>query len=241
MRYYIGTSGWHYEHWKARFYPEGLPKTEWLKFYASRFTTVEINNSFYRLPSEAAFANWYGNSPANFVFAVKMSRYVTHIKRLKDTEEAIERFLDRAKGLKEKLGPILYQLPPNMNRSDEVLTHFLSTLPQGLKYVFEFRHQSWFEDRVLETLHKYNMGFCVFDMPSLECPLAATADFAYIRFHGSTELYSSDYSDGELAQWAERIKSLAANLKEVYIYFNNDVEGFALKNAVMLGKYLENS
>ncbi len=239
MHYYIGTSGWHYEHWKTRFYPDGLPKIEWLRFYASRFATVEINNSFYRLPSEAAFANWHKNSPANFVFAVKMSRYVTHIKRLKDTEEAIERFIGRAEGLKDKLGPILYQLPPNMHRNDELLDHFLSTLPQGFKHVFEFRHQSWFEDRVLETLHKYNVGFCVFDMPYLDCPLVATADFAYVRFHGGTELYSSCYSDEELAHWAKKLKDLATNLKEVYIYFNNDAGAFAVKNAMTLGNYLE--
>lgn len=239
MRYHIGTSGWHYEHWRGRFYPEQLPKAKWLGFYADHFNTVELNNSFYRLPSENAFTNWYGKSPANFVFAVKVSRYVTHIKRLKNTEEAIERFTSRAKSLKDKLGPMLYQLPPNMHRSDEVLQTFLSTLPQGFKYVLEFRHQSWFEDRVLETLHKYNIGFCVFDMPYLDCPLVATADFAYVRFHGSTELYSSCYSDEELAHWAKKLKDLATNLKEVYIYFNNDAGAFAVKNAMTLGNYLE--
>ena len=239
MRYHIGTSGWHYEHWRGRFYPEQLPKAKWLGFYADHFTTVEVNNSFYRLPSENAFANWYGNSPASFIFAVKVSRFITHIKRLKNTEEAVEKFISRAKLLKDKLGPMLYQLPPNMHRSDEVLKAFLSTLPQGFKHVFEFRHQSWFEDRVLETLHKYNVGFCVFDMPYLDCPLVATADFAYVRFHGSTELYSSCYSDEELAHWAKKLKDLATNLKEVYIYFNNDAGAFAIKNAVTLGNYLE--
>jgi uncharacterized protein YecE (DUF72 family) len=237
--YYIGTSGWHYDHWRHRFYPAELVKTKWLEFYARYFNTVELNNSFYQLPSEAVFAAWHDSIPTDFTFAVKVSRFITHIKRLKDAEEAADKFISRAKVLREKLGPLLYQLPPNMHRSDEVLDHFLSTLPQGYKHVFEFRHQSWFEDRVLETLHKYNTGFCVFDMPSLECPLVATSDFAYIRLHGSTELYSSDYSDGELALWAERIKSLAANLKEVYIYFNNDVGAFATKNAVALGNYLE--
>ena len=239
MRYHIGTSGWHYEHWRGRFYPEQLPKAKWLGFYADHFTTVEVNNSFYRLPSENAFANWYGNSPASFIFAVKVSRFITHIKRLKNTEEAVEKFISRAKLLKDKLGPMLYQLPPNMHRSDEVLQAFLSTLPQGFKHVFEFRHQSWFEDRVLETLHKYNVGFCVFDMPYLDCPLVATADFAYIRFHGSTELYSSCYSDEELAHWAKKLKDLATNLKEVYIYFNNDAGAFAVKNAITLSNYLE--
>ena len=239
MRYHIGTSGWHYEHWRGRFYPEQLPKAKWLGFYADHFTTVEVNNSFYRLPSENTFANWYDNSPASFIFAVKVSRYVTHIKRLKNTEEAIERFFGRAKSLKDKLGPMLYQLPPNMHRNDEVLESFLSTLPQGFRHVIEFRHQSWFEDRVLETLHKYNVGFCVFDMPYLDCPLVATADFAYVRFHGSTELYSSCYSDEELAHWAKKLKDLATNLKEVYIYFNNDAGAFAIKNAITLCNYLE--
>jgi len=239
LRYHIGTSGWHYEHWRGRFYPEQLPKAKWLGFYADHFTTVEVNNSFYRLPSENAFANWYGNSPANFIFAVKVSRFITHIKRLKNTEEAVEKFISRAKLLKDKLGPMLYQLPPNMHRNDEVLESFLSTLPQGFKHVFEFRHQSWFEDRVLETLHKYNVGFCIFDMPYLDCPLVATADFAYISFHGSTELYSSGYSDEELAHWVKRLKDLATNLKEVYIYFNNDAGAFAVKNAMTLGNYLE--
>jgi uncharacterized protein YecE (DUF72 family) len=239
MRYYIGTSGWHYNHWQDRFYPQTLSKAKWLEFYASRFTTVELNNSFYRLPSEAAFATWYESSPANFVFAVKVSRFVTHIKRLKDTGEAVGKFIDRAKILGEKLGPLLYQLPPSMHRNDERLESFLVTLPGGLKHVVEFRHQSWLEARVFEVLHKYNIGFCVFDMPSLSCPLLATADFAYIRFHGGSELYASCYSDEELADWAKKLADLAVNLKAVYIYFNNDAEAFAVSNAITLGGYLQ--
>jgi len=239
MRYYIGTSGWHYNHWQGRFYPEALSKPKWLEFYAGHFTTVELNNSFYRLPSETAFATWHESSPAAFIFAVKVSRFITHIKRLKDTEEAVERFINRAKILEEKLGPLLYQLPPNMHRNDETLESFLSTLPQGLKHVIEFRHQSWLEEKVFEILHKYNIGFCVFDMPSLSCPLMATADFAYVRFHGSSALYSSCYSDEELADWAKRLADLAANLKAVYIYFNNDAEAFAVRNDKTLRGYLE--
>ena len=236
---YIGTSGWHYDHWWHRFYPEKLTKAKWLQFYASHFTTVELNNSFYRLPSEAAFTNWRDSSPANFTFAVKVSRFITHIKRLKNTEEAVETFVSRAKILGEKLGPLLYQLPPNMHRNDERLESFLSILPRELKHVFEFRHQSWLEQEVFETLHKYNIGLCVFDMPSLSCPLVATADFAYIRFHGSTGLYFSCYSDEELADWSKRLASLAANLKAIYIYFNNDAEAFAVRNAITLGGYLQ--
>ncbi len=239
MRYHIGTSGWHYEHWRGRFYPEKLTKAKWLEFCISHFTTVELNNSFYRLPSVASFATWHDSSPANFIFAVKVSRFITHIKRLKNSEAAVEKFVSRAKILEEKLAPLLYQIPPNMHRNDEVLESFLATLPQGMKHVFEFRHPSWFEEKVFEILRKYNVGLCIFDMPSLTCPLAATADFAYIRFHGSTGLYSSCYSDDELADWAKRLASLAADLRAVYIYFNNDAEAFAIRNAITIRGYLQ--
>jgi len=239
LNHHIGTSGWHYDHWRDRFYPPELAKAKWLQFYASHFTTVELNNSFYQLPRETAFTNWYDSSPANFTFAVKVSRFITHIKRLKNCDEAVEKFTDRAKILGEKLGPLLYQLPPNMPRSDEVLESFLSALPQETKHVVEFRHPSWLEDKVFEILHQHNVGFCVFDLPSISCPLIATADFAYIRFHGSTELYSSRYSDEELADWAKRLANLAVNLKTMYIYFNNDAEAFAVKNALTLRRYLE--
>lgn len=238
MRYYIGTSGWHYEHWRYSFYPGTLAKAKWLEFYAGYFDTVELNNSFYRLPSEAAFAAWRNSSPAGFTFAVKVSRFVTHIKRLKNVQEAVETFMSRAKILGDKLGPLLYQLPPNMHRNDERLESFLGTLPRGMKHVFEFRHRSWLDDEVFEILRKHNVGLCVFDMPSLTCPLVATADFAYIRFHGSTGLYFSCYSDEELAGWAERLAGLTAKLKEVYIYFNNDAETFAVRNAMTLREYL---
>ena len=236
--YYIGTSGWHYDHWRERFYPHKLGKPGWLDFYARHFSTVELNNSFYRLPSEAAFANWRDVSPANFTFAVKVSRFITHIKRLKNVEEAVETFMSRAKILEEKLGPLLYQLPPNMHRDDERLESFLAILPRGLKHVVEFRHESWLDEGVFEILRQYNTGLCVFDMPSLRCPLVATADFAYIRFHGSEGLYYSCYSDDELADWAKRLADLATSLKAVYIYFNNDAEAFAVRNAITLRGYL---
>ena len=239
LHYFIGTSGWHYGHWRGRFYPQELIKAKWLEFYASHFATVELNNSFYRLPSEAAFATWYKSSPANFIFAVKVSRYITHIKRLRNIGDAVEKFIARAKILREKLGPLLYQLPPNMHRNDEVLELFLSTLPRGMKHVFEFRHQSWFNENVFEVLHKYNIGFCVFDMPSVSCPLVATADFAYFRFHGSTGLYASCYSDEELAHWARKLADLTVNSKATYIYFNNDAEAFAVRNAITLRGYLQ--
>jgi uncharacterized protein YecE (DUF72 family) len=237
--YFIGTSGWHYDDWRNRFYPEKLPKAKWLEFYACHFPTVELNNSFYRLPSEAAFANWYDSSPTNFSFAVKVSRFITHIKRLKNIEEAVDNFIQRARILNEKLGPLLYQLPPSLQRNDETLASFLSNLPQGFKHVIEFRHQSWLDEKVFEIMRQHNAGLCVFDMPDFTCPLLATADFAYIRFHGSDSLYSSCYSDEELAGWAKGIADLAASLDSVYIYFNNDVEGFAVSNAATIRDFLE--
>jgi uncharacterized protein YecE (DUF72 family) len=239
LRYYIGTSGWHYDHWRQLFYPDKLPKSKWLEFYSRHFTTVELNNSFYRLPSEKAFANWRRSSPDGFVFAVKVSRFITHVKRLKDSQEPVSTFLDRARILEEKLGPLLYQLPPSMHRDDGRLSSFLSILPSGMKHVLEFRHKSWLDEGTFDLLRRYNVGLCVFDMPGLTCPLAATADFAYIRFHGSTGLYSSCYSDEELADWARKLAGLAPEVKDVYIYFNNDAEAFAVRNALTLGRYLE--
>ncbi len=235
----VGTSGYVYDHWRQRFYPEKLSKAKWLEFYATHFSTVELNNTFYRLPSEAALTNWHDSSPADFIFAVKVSRFITHIKRLKDAEEPVETFLSRARILGEKLVPLLYQLPPNMHRNDERLESFLSLLPRGMDHTVEFRHQSWLEDEVFAILHKYNVGFCVFDMPDISCPLVATADFAYIRFHGSAGLYRSCYSDEELADWAQKLSGLATKLKAVYIYFNNDAEAFAVKNAKTLRGYLQ--
>jgi len=233
-KYYIGTSGWVYSHWRDVFYPPKLPQSKWLEFYTGYFSTVELNNSFYRLPSEQAFSNWRATSPEGFRYAVKVSRFITHIKRLKDVAEPIETFLERARHLNEKLGPLLYQLPPNMHRNDERLESFLSLLPKGLRHVIEFRHQSWLDKGVFDRLRRHNIGFCVFDMPGLPCPLLATADFAYIRFHGSTGLYFSCYSDEELEEWARSISGLAKDLDAVYIYFNNDAEGFAIKNAQTL-------
>jgi uncharacterized protein YecE (DUF72 family) len=239
VRYHIGTSGWHYDDWKGRFYPDDLPKSRWLEFYAHHFHTVELNNSFYHLPSEKAFASWRDSAPSGFIFAVKASRYITHVKRLKDSQEPVEKFLERARNLNDKLGPVLYQLPPNFHRNDERLDLFLSGLPKGIQHVIEFRHESWLEDEVFDILRRHKVGICVFDMPDLTCPAVATADFAYVRFHGSGSLYSSDYSDEELADWAGKINKLARDLKEAYAYFNNDVEGFALNNARTLQKFLK--
>jgi uncharacterized protein YecE (DUF72 family) len=233
-KYYIGTSGWVYPHWREVFYPPKLAQSKWLEFYTGHFSTVELNNSFYRLPTEKAFSNWHDTSPEGFIYAVKVSRFITHIKRLKDVEEPIETFLGRARHLEEKLGPLLYQLPPNMRRNDERLDAFLSLLPKEQRHVVEFRHESWLYEEVFAILRGHNVGFCVFDMPGLACPLVATADFAYVRFHGSSGLYSSCYREEELERWARRITALAKDLEAVYIYFNNDAQGFAIRNALTI-------
>ena len=236
--YYIGTSGWHYEHWRELFYPEKLAKPNWLEFYAQHFNTVELNNSFYRLPSEKAFINWRESSSGGFVFAVKVSRFITHIKRLKDVEESVQNFLARADSLQDKFGPLLYQLPPTMKRSDETLETFLSILPRQYRHVFEFRHESWLDDDVFNILKRYGVGLCVFDMPDFTCPVLATADFAYVRFHGSTGLYWSCYNDEELSSWARKIAEIGKNLRAVYIYFNNDAGAYAIRNAKTLAMFL---
>jgi uncharacterized protein YecE (DUF72 family) len=240
VKYHIGCSGWHYEHWRGLYYPEELPKTEWLQFYAGQFSTVELNNSFYRLPSEKAFTTWQESTPDSFIFAVKASRFITHIKRLKNFGSAVDNLLSRAVLLGEKLGPLLYQLPPNMKRNDELLQNFLSSLPRKYPHVVEFRHESWIDEAVFNILREHNTGLCVFDMPGFSCPLIATSDFAYIRFHGSEGLYSSCYSNEELSQWAQKIDRLSKDVKTSYIYFNNDAETFAVKNAITLENYLRN-
>ena len=237
--YHIGTSGWHYDVWRGRFYPPDLPKAEWLAFYSKHFSTVELNNTFYRLPSEDAFTNWYDSSPPRFTFALKASRFITHIKRLKDAAQPVDNFLKRARLLKEKLGPILYQLPPGMSCDDERLEAFLNLLTGDRKHVFEFRHPSWLDENIYEILRRHNAGLCIYDMPAFTTPIVATADFAYVRFHGSDGLYSGSYSDEQLAAWAKNIAALSRKLREVYIYFNNDVAGYAIDNARTIRAFLE--
>lgn len=236
--YLIGTSGFVYKHWRGKFYPPDLPQSKWLGFYAQCFATVELNNTFYRLPSEASFRRWRETPPPRFLYAVKASRFITHIKRLHNVEEPLETFLSRACLLEEKLGPLLYQLPPSIHRDDTRLEAFLKLLPQELSHVFEFRHESWCDEGVFDLLQRYNVGFCIYDMPGFTTPVVATTDFAYIRFHGSTWMYGSCYSDEELATWAERIANLGKGLRTVYIYFNNDAEGFATRNALTLREQL---
>ncbi|MBI2872924.1 MAG: DUF72 domain-containing protein [Chloroflexi bacterium] len=235
---HVGTSGFSYPHWRGAFYPQELPQARWLEHYAQHFSTVELNNSFYRLPTEKAFQGWRDRTPLGFVFAVNASRMITHLRRLRDIQEPLETFVARARHLKERLGPLLYQLPPGMRRNDELLEAFLSMLPQDLRHVIEFRNESWYEEGVLGLMRRYNVAFCVHDMARKESPVVATADFAYIRFHGTTGRYAGSYTDDQLAEWARRIRQLGTSCRAVYAYFNNDVGGHAVENARTLMQLL---
>lgn len=235
--YRVGTSGFSYGHWRGTFYPERLPQRRWLEHYAEHFDTVELNNPFYRLPSEKSMVGWRDRVPEGFRYAVKASRFITHVKQLREVEDATETFLARAGVLGERLGPVLYQLPPGMGRDPELLEGFLAALPPGVKHVVEFRNRSWYDEEVLELLRRHGVGFCVHDMKDLESPLVATADFAYLRFHGPTGTYAGNYPEETLRCWAERIAGMG-DLRETYVYFNNDIGGHAVHNARTLRELL---
>jgi uncharacterized protein YecE (DUF72 family) len=237
-RYFIGTSGWHYPHWRNIFYPAGLAKNGWLEYYARHFNTVEINASFYRLPEEDTFKNWLDSVHPGFCFTVKVSRFITHIKRLKDVREPLEKFTGRARFLKDALGPLLYQLPSGMVKDKPRLEAFLPLLNKQLSHVIEFRHPSWINQEIFDLLRRYNTGFCISDMPGYSTPVVTTTDYAYFRFHGYQSLYSGNYPETTLACWADKIKSIVSPLKAVYVYFNNDASGFAIQNAMTLREFL---
>jgi uncharacterized protein YecE (DUF72 family) len=230
----IGCSGWHYLHWLGDFYPSGTKPADFLKIYYEHFDTVEINNSFYRLPTEKALESWRDQAPKNFTYAVKASRYITHNKKLKDSGESFLLFFNRVSLLHNSLGPILFQLPPKWKFNGARLEEFLSTLPVRNKYVFEFRHYDWIRDETFELLRKYKVGFCIHDMPDSATPEIITSKIAYVRFHGSGQKYSGGYSDEVLKQWADKIIAWRKNRINVYIYFNNDIGGFAHRNALTL-------
>ena len=236
MKIFIGTSGWHYKHWlDGVFYPPGTTGATMFDYYARHFNTVEINNSFYRLPTAKTFDNWRESSPPGFVYAVKASRFITHMKKLKDPQPSSERFFHVADRLEKKLGPILFQLPPRWKLNIERFAEFLESLPHEHKYAFEFREESWFAPEVYRLLRKHKAAFCIHDFADMKVPNEITTRFTYIRFHGPTSAkYWGSYSDEQLHQWAERIESWRTQLTAVYVYFNNDPEGAAVRNALTL-------
>lgn len=230
-KFFIGTSGWVYQHWKGAFYPEELTQSKWFDFYSQRFSTVEINNTFYHLPKETTFINWQKAAPKDFTFAVKANRFITHIKKLRECKEPIQTFLGRARLLKANLGPILWQLPPRWNCNVERMEEFLACLPKGYRHVFEFRDSSWFNQDIYKLLEKKRAAFCIFNMPAMETPHVVTSSFVYIRFHGGSALYGSRYTEKQLQPWAREIKGYLKEDMDTYVYFNNDAHGYAIQNA----------
>ena len=235
----VGCSGWQYKHWRGDFYPADLPVKSWFEHYASAFDTVEINNSFYRLPAAETFDNWRESAPRGFCFAVKASRFITHMKKLKDPESSSAKFFLAADRLRETLGPVLFQLPPRWKLNLDRLSEFIEALPGGHKYVFEFRDESWHVPPVFELLRKHNAGYCIHDFADMKVVPEITADLAYVRFHGPTAAkYWGSYSDAQLLEWADRIDSWRGKVSAVYAYFNNDPGGEAVKNALTLKQML---
>jgi len=233
-RIHIGTSGWHYVHWRGSFYPQELPPEAFLSYYNRHFHTVEINNSFYQLPKIETFEVWRRAVPQSFIFAVKGSRYITHMKKLKDPEKSVSKFLERVRILKEKLGPILFQLPPRWKRNPERLESFLEILPKEFRYAFEFRDPSWFRDETLEALSRHGAAFCIYDLAGFQSPKAVTADFIYIRLHGPGDKYQGKYSPQALAGWAGALAAWGKRKKEIFCYFDNDQAGYAAQDALSL-------
>jgi uncharacterized protein YecE (DUF72 family) len=235
----IGCSGWNYKDWRERVYPKGCPPSRWLQYYATLFDTVEVNSTFYRLASPKAVANWIEQTPPDFVLTVKSSRYLTHIKRLTELDQGIKRFYDAIEPLvgNPKLGPVLWQLPENFHRDDERLAGALDALPDG-RHCFEFRHKSWFTDDVYSLLREHGVALVIGDHP--QRPFQSyemTADWTFVRFHYGARGRRGNYSESELEEWARRLDEWRSKL-EVFAYFNNDWEGFAVKNGVWMRKRL---
>jgi uncharacterized protein YecE (DUF72 family) len=230
----IGCSGWMYKHWRGLFYPEGLPVKRWFEYYADEFDTVEINNSFYRLPKPETFEAWREQAPAGFCYAMKANRYLTQAKKLKDCEEPIERMMASFKALKPALGPILYQLPPRFRINLERLESFLKLTPKDVTNVFEFREPSWYTDETFALLERHGASFCAHDMPGSKSPNITIGPVAYLRFHGGEGKYWGRYSDECLRDWADWIVAQAREDRPVWAYFNNDMEAHAIHDAQTL-------
>jgi uncharacterized protein YecE (DUF72 family) len=231
----VGCSGWNYRDWRGLFYPSGLPARRWLEYYASRFDTVEVNSTFYRLPRREAVANWVEQTPEGFCFAVKASRYLTHVRRLRDVEPGIELFEQRIAPLRKagRMGPVLWQLPENFHRDEDRLEELLAVLPRG-RHAIEFRHASWFVPGVLSVLRERDVALVLGDHPQRPFQShEATASWRYLRFHYGARGRRGNYSKRELETWARRIRGWREGGAS-FAYFNNDWEGFALRN----GRYL---
>ena len=233
---HVGTSGWHYEHWQDVFYPGHIPDRDRLAYYAGRLNTVEINNSFYQLPAVETLARWRKSVPREFVFAVKASRYITHMKKLKDTKKSLFAFLRRMDALEDNLGPILFQLPPRWRFNPDRLHSFLQLLPSGYRYAFELRDPSWQNPESYALMREFAVAFCIYDLDGFLSPKTITTEFIYIRLHGPDAPYEGTYSQSTLSGWAGAFSSWSNQGKEIFCYFDNDQAGYAPGNALSLSR-----
>ena len=233
---HVGTSGWHYKHWLGTWYPRGTKDAEQFAYYKEHFHTVEINNSFYRLPTVATFEAWRKAAPHGFLFAVKASRYITHMRKLMEPQRSYEPFINNVAALKDKLGPILFQLPPRWKVNTERLADFLATLPKKWRHAFEFREPSWYHSDVYALLRKYDCAFCIYELAGHLSPFEVTASFVYVRLHGPGAKYSGSYTDSQLKSWAKKCRAWASEGKDVFVYFDNDEAGYAAFNAQRLAE-----
>lgn len=240
----VGCSGWNYASWRGRFYPKGLGAHEWLQYYSSQFDSVEVNNTFYRLPERSTFASWSDQAPPGFLFAVKASRFLTHMKRLRDPEEPLNRLLSRATALGRHLGPILYQLPPTFAIDLPRLEHFLRESPRSadrraISPVIEFRHPSWYVSETYKLLTRWRVALCLHDKCGSAIAEPFIGPFVYVRFHGTSGRYHGSYSARQLDRWAHRLAEQTQEGRRVFAYFNNDPGAVAVANALMLRKLME--
>ena len=234
---HIGTSGWSYAHWDTVFYPCNISSNQHLKFYSEFFNTVEINTTFYHLPLVKTVRNWHKQIPEDFIFSVKASRYITHMKKLMNCEKALQLFYSRIKYLKEKLGPILFQLPPSFAMDFQILQNFIDLLDSDYSHVFEFRHPTWYTQKIYTLLRSRNIGLCVTDLDGKLSPLKTTAKFAYVRLHGPQKAYKGSYNKEQLLKWKKQVLNWAKT-KEVFLYFDNDEKSYAIKDGTALKEIL---
>lgn len=237
---FIGTSGYTYKDWKEKFYPSSVPQSQWLPYYSHQFQTVEINATFYGTFTEEQIKHWYEQTPKDFVFSIKASRFLTHVRRLVVTEEDIARFFGQLFPLKEKLSCVLWQLPGNFRLTKENfkrLEAFLVLLPRDVRHAIEFRDSSWFVEELWKLLQQYNVAFVISQTSEFPSAEIVTANFVYIRFHGPRKLYASKYADEALQNWARKVQNFAKKY-DVYCYFNNDFEAYAIQNAKQLAYFL---
>lgn len=237
MTNYLGTSGWFYGHWQGKFYPKDLPQSKWFKYYCEHFKTVELNSTFYHFPTEKTALGWYKKSPKDFVYTLKVNRFITHIKKFKNSQKLIKDFYKIGDALKEKMGCFLFQLPPSLKYNKEKLKEIVDSLNKEKLNALEFRHASWFNQEVYDYLKKNKIICCVVSAPELPEEFVKTAKDVYVRFHGKESWYGSNYSKEELKEYAGKIKRLKA--RNNWVYFNNDYRAYAVKNCLELKKWLK--